>query len=96
MLKRIPTKGANTELKNGKFLSGILDFKIANIKSIKLEGFPPGRAGDPSHFHVDGHEVSSSHMRTEFKQGRVEVGSRHLLERERRGRAGAAGGGEGT
>lgn len=55
--KRVPTKGANTQLNNSKFLGRIFNFKVLDIEAVKLQGLAPWSACDSGHFQVDGHEI---------------------------------------
>ena len=61
-LKGVPAKRAHTKLNDSEFLSGVLDFEVANIVAIDFEGFPPWGAGDTRHFEVDRHEVGGPDM----------------------------------
>jgi len=71
--KRVPTKGANTQLNNSKFLGRIFNFKVLDIEAVKLHGLAPWSACDSGHFQVDGHEIGGFHVGFQVSDCGLEV-----------------------
>lgn len=57
LFMRIPPERTNTELNNGEFLSGVLNFEVTNIIPVEFERFSPRSTGDSGHFQINGDEI---------------------------------------
>lgn len=94
VLDRVPSEGANAELNDGELLGGVLDFEVANVVAVKVEGLSPGGAGNSGHFQVDGNEVGGLDEAAQILERRFEVGACNILESEGRRAKSAGEGGE--
>lgn len=82
LLMGIPAEGADAQLNDGEFVSGVFNFEILNIKAVELQGLPPGGAGDAGHFQVDGDKVGVSDVTPEVDERGLEIRFRNIFNGE--------------
>lgn len=80
--ERIPSEGTDAELNDCEFLGWVFHFEVSDVVAVELQRVSPRSTRHASHLEVYRHEISCLYMRTQIIKRRLEVRSRHVLQRE--------------